>query len=138
MRIHLRSLNVTEPCPLDLNSWVAFECLRSHFSANMFSLTITISPYEKRLSTSCLSLDILCDIFLILWKRISGKIVKQKMRSNHLSNRFDNLGSEKELLGWRVSPTFVSWGNIKRGEMPQDRSHDRIAITPLSTEIESE
>lgn len=73
MNICLRSLNITEPCSLDLNSWVTFQRLGSHFAADMLPLTVTISPYEKGLGTSCLRLDILRDISFILQKRISEK-----------------------------------------------------------------
>lgn len=72
LQSHSRPLNIAESCSFNLNSWVTLKCLGSHFAANMLPFAITIGPYEKSLGASCLSLNILCDSFLILYKFVSG------------------------------------------------------------------
>lgn len=61
-----RSFDVAELSPLDLDTGVALLGCVSDFPSDVFSFTITISPYKKRLAILGLLLDVLCNILLVL------------------------------------------------------------------------
>ena len=62
----LRSFYVAKFCSLDLDRRIAFYSLFSNFIADMFTLAVTISPYEENSCISCLGLDILGNSRLVL------------------------------------------------------------------------
>ena len=62
----LRSLDIAEPGPLDLNLAVALPRSISYFAADMLAFAIAIGPYDQRSGSSRLVFDVFGDGLVVL------------------------------------------------------------------------
>lgn len=63
---NIRSLNIAEPGPFDLDLTIALPRSVPDLTTNMFPLAIAIRPDDKEGRPFCLVLDILCNMFIVL------------------------------------------------------------------------
>ncbi len=62
----IRSFDVTEPCPLDLQRRITTTGQIANFGPDMLALAIAVGPDEQHSSIARLTFDVLGNTFLIL------------------------------------------------------------------------
>jgi len=64
--LHLRSLYIAEPSPLDLQVGVHLQGNITDFRSDVFAFTIAVGPYEQTRGITRVSLNVLRDWLLVL------------------------------------------------------------------------
>ncbi len=130
----LRSLDIAEPSPLDLNLAVALPRSISYFTADVLAFAIAIGPYDKRSGSSRLVFDVLGDGLVILL-RVSctahdSKTVDIAYIWNHRQH-----GSVKQPVRWRILPLLEVGGKLDGCQMPLDGGHGHGAVSPWRAKV---
>lgn len=107
----LRSLDIAEPGPLDLNLAVALPRSISYFAADMLAFAIAIGPYDKRSGSSRLVFDVFGDGLVVLLRVSLHSNDSERLSVSRTFGTTVSTGASNNRSGGGYSHCLKSAGN---------------------------